>query len=66
MSDGEPTKTVVVANDVHKAVRVYAERKDLAIQRVVDRILRGDDDLQSAVMSEYRHLEQAGDLPAAE
>lgn len=66
MSEAETTKTVVVANDIHKAIRVYAERKDLAIQHVVDEILRGDGTLQADVMDEYSDLKKGGDLPVGQ
>lgn len=65
MQEEQTTKTVVVANDIHKAIRVYAEESDEAIQDVVDDILRGDDDLRSNVMNTYRRLEKAGNLPAS-
>lgn len=65
MQEEQTTKTVVVANDIHKAIRVYAEESDEAIQDVVDDILRGDNGLRSNVMSTYRRLEKAGNLPAS-
>lgn len=64
MSEAQTTKTVVVANDIHKAIRVYAEENDRAIQEVVDDVLRGDDTLRSDVMRTYDRLEKAGNLPA--
>lgn len=64
MSEGQTTKTVVVANDIHKAIRVYAEESDEAIQDVVDDILRGDEELRQDVMSTYNRLEKAGNLPS--
>lgn len=65
MSEEQTTKTVVVANDIHKAVRVYAEECDEAIQDVVDDILRGDEERRSEVMSTYERLEKVGNLPAS-
>lgn len=65
MSEGQTTKTVVVENDIHKAVRVYAEENDRAIQDVVDDILRGNDVLREDVMRTYDRLEKAGNLPAS-
>lgn len=59
----ETTKTVVVANDIHKAIRVYAEENDRAIQDVVDDILRnpqGSDHQQ--VMQTYERLEKQGNI----
>lgn len=64
MSEAQTTKTVVVANDIHKAIRVYAEESDEAIQDVVDDILRGDDELRENVMNTYNRLEKAGNLPS--
>lgn len=64
MSEQQTTKTVVVANDIHKAIRVYAEESDEAIQDVVDDVLRGDEELRSAVMDTYHRLEKAGNLPS--
>lgn len=65
MPEEQTTKTVVVANDIHKAIRVYAEESDRKIQDVVDDVLRGDADLRSAVMDTYRRLDKAGNLPTA-
>lgn len=64
MSEAQTTKTVVVANDIHKAIGVYAEETDRNIQDVVDDILRGDDELRESVMATYDRLEKAGNLPA--
>lgn len=64
MSEAQTTKTVVVANDIHKAIRVYAEESDEAIQDVVDDILRGDKELRENVMNTYNRLEKAGNLPS--
>lgn len=63
MSEAQTTKTVVVANDIHKAIRVFAEEHDRPIQDVVDDLLRGDGELQSDVMTTYTRLEKAGNLP---
>jgi len=63
MSGESTTKTVVVNNDIHKAIRVYAEESDTPIQEVVDSILRGDEQAQSGVMSTYDRLEKSGNLP---
>lgn len=63
MPEEQTTKTVVVANDIHKAIRVYAEENDRPIQEVVDDILRGDIRLQENVMNTYSRLEKAGNLP---
>lgn len=63
MSESQTTKTVVVANDIHKAIRVFAEENDRPIQDVVDDLLRGDGELQNNVMSTYTRLEKAGNLP---
>lgn len=57
------TKTVVVKNDIHKAIEMYSARRDRSIQEVVDSILRGDEDLQEDVMTEYNYLQKQGDLP---
>lgn len=65
MSDAQTTKTVVVANDIHKAIRVYAEESDRAIQDVFDDIVRGDEALRQSVMQTYNRLEKAGNLPDA-
>ena len=65
MSEGQTTKTVVVANDIHKAIRVYAEENDTPIQDVVDEMLRGDSGLQADVMDTYNRLEKAGNLPVS-
>jgi len=63
MSEAQTTKTVVVENDIHKAIRVYAEESDMAIQDVVDSMLRNDG-LHEDVMATYNRLEKAGNLPA--
>lgn len=63
MPEAQTTKTVVVSNDIHKAIRVFAEENDRAIQDVVDDILRGDRQLRDSVMTTYNRLEKAGNLP---
>lgn len=63
--DPQTIKTVVVANDIHKAIRVYSQEAEEPIQDVVDDILRGDSDKREGVMSTYNRLEKAGKLPSA-
>lgn len=66
MSEAQTTKTVVVANDIHKAIRVYAEERDRAIQEVVDEMLRAPEgsEMHSDVMETYNRLEKANNLPS--
>lgn len=42
-SNEETTKTVVVENDIHKAIRSYAGDTGRNIQDIVDDLLRGSD-----------------------
>ena len=42
----QPTKTVVIANDLHTAVKRLSDLEDDSIQNTVDGILRGDNDVQ--------------------
>jgi hypothetical protein len=44
--DEQPTKTVVIANDLHTAVKRLSDLEDDSIQDTVDSILRDDDDIQ--------------------
>lgn len=44
--DEQTTKTVVVENDVHTAVKRLSDLEDMSIQATVDDILRTDDDVQ--------------------
>lgn len=42
----QPTKTVVIENDLHTAVKRLSDLEDDSIQDTVDGILRSDDDIQ--------------------
>lgn len=63
MAESQTTKTVVVDNDIHKAIRVYAEESDDNIQDVVDAMLRGNEDVRRNVMATYDRLEKQHNLP---
>lgn len=63
-SESQTTKTVVVANDIHKAISVYAEESESNIQDIVDDILRGDEPLREDVMRTYNRLEKEQKLPS--
>lgn len=50
MSESEQTtKTVVVDNDVHKAIRHLSDDEDMSIQDTVDKVLREHDSVQEWV-----------------
>jgi len=61
-SEPETTKTVVIANDIHKAIRVFSEEEDMAIQGVVDDLLRGNRDRSAAVLNKLNDLQSRGKL----
>lgn len=44
--DEQPTKTVVIANDLHTAVNRLSDLEDDTIQETVDKILRNNGDIQ--------------------
>lgn len=49
-ADEETTiKTVVVENDVHKAISVLADEQEQTIQQTVDDLLRDDADVQETL-----------------
>lgn len=54
----ETTKTVVVANDVHKAIRRLSDLEGDSIQDTVDEILRKHDGVQE----EMELLEKRGNI----
>jgi hypothetical protein len=62
MSEPETIKTVVIANDIHKAIRVFSEEEDMAIQCVVDDLLRGNRDRSEAVLNKLNDLQSRGKL----
>ncbi len=62
MSEAETTKTVVIQNDIHKAIRVFSEEEDMAIQDVVDDLLRGHSERSDAVLTKLNDLQSRGKL----
>jgi len=48
-AEEQPTKTVVIENDIHTAVKRYSDLLDESIQDTVDDILRSDENIQEEI-----------------